>query len=288
MPTHARSIIAPLCILTVALAACTHTDAEHGATADTAATGRAPNMVNVTATEYAFEMPDTIPAGLTTFRLVDAGKELHHVQLIKLADGKTMSDFVKAVEAGGPPPTWATEAGGVNAPRPGGGEASTTLAVAPGNYAVVCLIPDAKGVPHVAKGMLRPLTVTAATGPAATEPTSDVTIKLADYSFELPAPISAGTHTIRVENDGAQPHEVQIVRLAPGKTAADVAAWVDHQQGPPPGEPIGGVPAIPVGTHAFVTANFTPGNYALLCFVPDTKDGKPHTAHGMVKQITVS
>ena len=35
-----------------------------------------PNVVTITTSEYAFGMPDTIPAGLTTFRLVNQGKEL--------------------------------------------------------------------------------------------------------------------------------------------------------------------------------------------------------------------
>ena len=33
---------------------------------------------------------------------------------------------------------------------------------------------------------------------------------------------------------------------------------------------------------------FEPGSYALICFVPDAKDGKPHAMHGMLKTLTVS
>jgi hypothetical protein len=33
---------------------------------------------------------------------------------------------------------------------------------------------------------------------------------------------------------------------------------------------------------------FTPGEYGMLCFIPDAKDGKPHIAHGMMKQFTVN
>ena len=29
------------------------------------------------------------------------------------------------------------------------------------------------------------------------------------------------------------------------------------------------------------------GNYALICFAPDTKDGKPHAAHGMIYNFKV-
>ena len=38
----------------------------------------------------------------------------------------------------------------------------------------------------------------------------------------------------------------------------------------------------------FITADFQPGRYALLCFIPDAKDGKPHFVHGMAKEITVA
>jgi hypothetical protein len=35
------------------------------------------------------------------------------------------------------------------------------------------------------------------------------------------------------------------------------------------------------------TVELTPGNYALLCFLSDSKDGKPHLMHGMAKPVTV-
>jgi len=36
-----------------------------------------------------------------------------------------------------------------------------------------------------------------------------------------------------------------------------------------------------------VDLDLAPGEYGLLCFLPDAKDGKPHFVHGMHKQITV-
>jgi hypothetical protein len=38
----------------------------------------------------------------------------------------------------------------------------------------------------------------------------------------------------------------------------------------------------------YFTADLTPGNYVLLCFVPDAKDGKAHMEHGMVKEFKVN
>jgi uncharacterized cupredoxin-like copper-binding protein len=42
------------------------------------------------------------------------------------------------------------------------------------------------------------------------------------------------------------------------------------------------------GQPAYFTVNVTPGEYALICFLPDHKDGKEHHEHGMIEQITVS
>jgi hypothetical protein len=91
-----------------------------------------------------------------------------------------------------------------------------------------------------------------------------------------------------VENRGPPPHEVVLVRLRPGKTAGDVLAWFKTREGPPPGEPFGGTVALSTGQVNYVTADFTRGDYALLCFVPDAGDGRRHVAHGMVSQIRVN
>ena len=58
-----------------------------------------PNVVTITATDYAFGVPDTIPAGLTTFRLANQGKELHHASVVRLGRGKTVADFQAGLEA---------------------------------------------------------------------------------------------------------------------------------------------------------------------------------------------
>lgn len=37
----------------------------------------------------------------------------------------------------------------------------------------------------------------------------------------------------------------------------------------------------------YTTLEFKAGHYALICFVPDAKDGQPHAMHGMVKEFTI-
>jgi uncharacterized cupredoxin-like copper-binding protein len=132
--------------------------------------------------------------------------------------------------------------------------------------------------------------VTANPAPAAAEPAAGVSMKLTDYDFVLSTPLTAGTHTVRVENAGAQPHEVVITALPPGKGLQDFIAWEKGGEKGliPTGKWLGGVVALDAGAHAHFTVTFAPGNYLLLCFWPDAKDGKSHLVHGMAKQISVS
>jgi len=291
---HAMSVVAGAAIF---LAGCTKTESQQNDSAATAATATpaaaatgtaGANMVMFSAKEFAFDGPAEIPAGLTMFHLIDAGQELHHVQLLKLEQGKTFADLEAAVKAGGPPPMWAVPYGGVNPGTPGGGETSATQVMEPGNYAVVCFIESADHVPHIAKGMMKPLTVTASANANTTEPAADVTMALNDYSFTLTKPLAAGKQLIKVQNDAAQPHEVVLVQLAPGKTIEELGAWAMDMKGPPPGKTLGGVPAIVKGKAAYFEANLEPGDYGLICFVPDAKDGKPHFTRGMAQQFKVS
>jgi uncharacterized cupredoxin-like copper-binding protein len=261
--------------------------AEAGAPAAAAPAGSAaPSTVTVIATDYSFDAPGELPAGLTTFRLVNRGPSIHHIQLVKFGEGKTFDDFMAALKAGGPPPKWATMEGGPN-PSELGDTSSTMVTLEPGNYAMLCFVPGPDGVPHVAKGMVRPLTVTGG-GAAAAEPEADVVMKLVDYDFELSKPLTAGRHTIRIENAGPQEHEVAIVKLGAGKEPMDFAKWGEKQVGKAPGTLHGGVSGIMPGGKAFVEVDLAPGEYGLICFVPDSKDGKGHYHHGMAKKVTVS
>ncbi len=286
---------AALVMSTLMLAACGSGNSERHVTADSTpalsqsgdTTAGAPNVVTVTATDFRFEAPAEVPAGLTTFKLVNSGPSLHHIQLIKLGEGKTADDFLAALKAGGPPPRWATVAGGPNPPEPGG-TSNATLALEPGNYVMLCFIPSADGIPHMMKGMVRPLTVTGSARAGVAEPAADLVMKLVDFDFQLSQPLKAGRQTLRVENAGVQPHEVAIVRLEPGKEPVDFAKWGEHPTGPAPGKLFGGVSGIMPGTHAFVEVDLPPGDYGLLCFVPNEEGGKPHFMHGMAKRLKVS
>jgi len=244
-----------------------------------------PLQLTVTARDFVFELPDSVPAGVTTINLVNQGPEFHHVQLVRIEDGHTVAEFLDALRAEGPPPTWVREIGGPNTPLPGG-TAQATVELEPGPHAIVCFIPSSDGVPHVAKGMVQTFEVTGVAGPAP-EVTPDVEMVLSDYDFTLSKPLTPGRQVLRVHNSADQPHEVFLVQLDNGKTAADFLAWTENSDGPPPGRPAGGITAIAKGISNDLTLDLTQGEYVLICFVPDAGDGKPHLAHGMIKTLTI-
>lgn len=289
-----RLLSSPACSFTVlvALAAASAVPSLAQAPAAVAQNGfMAPagsNVVTVVTHEYAFTMADTLPAGLTTFRLDDEGKELHHITLVKLDSGKTIVDLVGAMKAeGAPPPAWMRFIGGPNTPEPGQ-ISNATVELTPGYYVALCMIPDPTGVPHFARGMMHPFIVLASGKASAPLPEADITATLSDYAFTWSKPLTAGRHVIAVTNTSSQPHEMVISRFAPGKGNKDFTAWAYKPEGKPwPAYAMGGVTAIPPGATVVFEQTFTPGRYGVICFIPDAKDGKPHFMHGMEQELDI-
>jgi hypothetical protein len=243
--------------------------------------------INVVATDYAFEMPDTILGGVVIMNLENRGKELHHVTLVKLDEGRSIENFMAAMQQPGPPPSWMKFVGGPNPAGPGQTITAASI-LTPGNYLAICFIPSPDGAPHVAKGMVRPFTVTGKDSIAAVLPAATDTIRLTDYDFKPSRPLTKGKRSFIVQNAGPQAHELVVVKLAPGKTIEDFGKWAEAGlAGPPPASPVGGVATMDAGRTARFTADLTPGDYGMICFVPDEHDGKPHLAHGMMKSFKV-
>lgn len=245
----------------------------------------APVVVDINASEFSFQAPDTIPGGWVTVRIHNSGQELHHGQILRLDQGKTVQDVMALTSLA--MPEWLVAMGGPSAPPPGL-VLQTTVNLAPGSYLLICDIPSPDGKPHSMKGMIKPFTVVAPAGPAS-PPAADITVTLTDFAFGIVGELTAGNHTFRVTTSPGQPHEFVLARLAPGKKAEDLLAWVEKMDGPPPIEGVvGGTTALGAGQDNIFQAELAPGDYALICFIPDAKDGKPHAAHGMMRTITVT
>ena len=245
------------------------------------------HVLDVRTHDFAFEAPDSAPAGLTTIRLENRGHELHHLQLLRLADGHEFAELEDSIAAGGRLPDWAERVGGPNVP--GAGPSEVTLHLWAGTYAMVCLIPSpTDGKSHFRKGMVHRLVVV---GPASAEPPdlqADVRLALDDYAFRVDSVLPAGRHLIEVSNVGRQHHEVVLFRLAPGKTPADLLAWASKLVGPMPGAPSGGTTEIAPGGVNVMSVNLVPGEYALVCFAHNPGETHSHASRGMVARVRVT
>jgi hypothetical protein len=251
--------------------------------------------VSATLSEYTIDMPDSLPAGLVHITATNTGVVDHHLLLLRLHDGLSF-DQVLATYASDPTAgaTMVDMAGGPNSVAPGETQ-SAELWLEPGHYLAFCVIPTAEGIPHAAMGMLATFEVV---GDATVSPIDwsaepvDGTLRLGEYGFELSSGFD-GTGRVLVANDGAQPHEVAIVRIGEGGSYDEFVSTLTAD--PASIEPdvlarytsAGGVTPIGPGQRAIIDVDLPPGEYAFVCFVPDLGDGLPHFMHHMVREVSI-
>lgn len=253
-----------------------------------------PPVVTVTATDYAFQAPDSLREGWTTFRVVNDGDMLHAPLIVKLDEGVTVDQFRDAYAE-----AWETEGpwdslgliGGIVAPPPKGSPSNATLHLTAGRYAWYCPMHWEGGAPHLVEhGMTRAFIVTPR-GESAPEPSDlqpSLTITMDDYAYSLSAPLTAGRHLIRVENRGREGHEVVLMKLQEEKTLVNFQAWLADPRSPPPiSRSLGGIVLEEGGAkEGYFDVETTPGSYVIFCTI-NAPDGRPHTEHGMIQLIQV-
>jgi len=267
------------------------------ATTEAPAPGAEPAVIEVTVPggpdgEFRFQTDlTTIEAGPVELRLQNDGALEHQAAIFRFDDGQDLGTFAAAAASEGPQAALALVDGygGPNAVAPGATGSSTQVLV-PGAYALLCVIPDANGVPHAAQGMLHAFTVSEPSSPPAAvelaEP--DVEVDLVDLAFLTDTELDAGA-TVRATNRGEQVHEIVTYRLEDGQTVEDVVAATASGGEPPPLGPAGGLVLLAPGRSADFRLPEEPGDYVFLCFVPDaaSPDGAAHLTRGMATQVTI-
>src|SRR6476620_6410933 len=114
MHQHGSTLVFALAVL--GAAACAPKEKPAAAADSTAAAAAAatpvaptePPVVTVHAADFKFDGPDTIPAGMVTFHLINDGSTFHHMQMVRLDSAKTFADLQAAIAKKGPPPGWVT------------------------------------------------------------------------------------------------------------------------------------------------------------------------------------
>lgn len=128
----------------------------------------------------------------------------------------------------------------------------------------------------------------ARTSSAQRSETRVVRVEARNYSFTAPMRVEGGLITVRLVNRGTEPHYLRLMRLAPGKTLADFAAWRESRTPAPEWlSGAGGVAPVMPGDSADQTTVLGAGTYVLLCSYP-TPDGVPHVQMGMMGSLRVA
>lgn len=247
------------------------------------------NELVVIATDFRFEAPEQVDAGLVNIRLFNRGKEDHHVLLIKLDRLDRMAQIAEKLKANDWSEPWMHPLGGPESVVPGG-VATASMVLEPGRYVLACVVASPSSHrQHFMDGMIRELSVVKPPGPPvrATLPPAEVSLKLFEWNFTLTGPLFAGRRTIRVENIGKFEHHVAFVRLNQGKTIEQAVRWAENPQGPAPYESVGGTTGLEAGRSVNITLDLMPGEYALLCTLYNPLSRKTHSAHGMIQPLRV-
>lgn len=265
-------------LLVAALAACS---LGGESTANEADTGGIPEVA-VEKTADGVSMASEVPSGIVALKI---DPELEGLPG-RLNDGVTMDDLNAALT--NPEDPFAALAmvtllgAGSNTT-----DGRTIYDLEPGQYAYVDMPENA---PPSA------VSFTAGDASGATAPEAEVTVNLVDFNFAIPAEIESGPQVWQINNQGEQWHEMAVMKMNEGVSMDDVMALImseESQDGPPPLEQLGELvafwaPSGP-GETAWVTWDLEPGNYTVLCFLPDiTGDFSPHLAHGMFAELTVT
>lgn len=245
-------------------------------------------VVDVAAGEFFLRAPDTIRAGLVTFRLSQIGdlltnpakveaenrapptpdndptRAFHMLWVTKLAPGRTVSEWYEAHVEGEPTP-WAVDLGGPSAAEPPG-TSNATMVLEPGNYVLVCHVGSARedrNRSHLLKGMFRALTVLPGNTSAARIPRADAVARITGSGqIELQGTLRRGPQRIRVINETAKAHEFIVLRVGAGRTAQEVVTWRRADGTPRPVvKALGGFSDVPPGATRTTTIDFDSGSH---------------------------
>ena len=198
----------------------------------------------------------------------------------------------------GPPPFFfeSTMAGGAYAPP--GESAQIVVDLTPGSWVAWGDDPAAAQAPVAFE-------VTGEMPAELTEPGSAATLTMTEYAIEVTAgELITGSYVVRVDNTGAQPHFVGIVKVPDGLTEEQLTTALDEEMqaemtGTPPAysdfnpdeeaDDVAFSGTQSTGTSQWIhLKDVEAGTYVLICFFPDINDGAPHAFHGMYAIVEIT
>lgn len=131
------------------------------------------------------------------------------------------------------------------------------------------------------------------------EPPTDFTFTLIDFEIDVEGDLKAGDSFAKVQNHGAEPHFVILMKGPDAMTNDDIAFVLAMQMGvapdgPPPFNPEKDLTPVwqtvtqSIDTNLWAPISLETGTYAAICFFPTAGEGAPHAMHGMHAVFTVA
>lgn len=212
------------------------------------------------------------------------------VLILQLPEGVSMDDaMAQGAEAQDGPPDFYYDSilpGGASIAESGPGVAVIDLQ--PGDWIVA-------GAQLSTQPVI--MTVTGELPATLPEPDSNATFSLSEMVIEISdGALVAGENVIKIENNGDQPHFVDLNKVPDGTTNENIAATVQSEMSGTPAP--GAVDFADVqfitssadqssGTTMWMPLTLEAGTYAALCWFPDRETGMPHAFMGMHTVFTV-
>ena len=165
-----------------------------------------------------------------------------------------------------------------------GTPASFTVSVTAGTY----YLGEMSGRPTFHK-----ITVTGSK--SATPPATHAVLAASDHGFHVNQKTLPAKGTITIRNTGRQIHRLNFIPVRTGTSRAQIGAYLRKTGGRPDGpQPPFARPGAQLGTSMLspgrsfqLSYRLPAGTYAVLCFQPDSRTGKPQTLDGLYTVVTL-
>lgn len=232
------------------------------------------------------------PVGMTAAEFLEAlsGMGGGGAAASPAADGNE-GDQENSDEESGPLPLFIYQiyfAGGVAAAPGQAGQAVVDLK--PGEYVVWGDDPSMPQQPVV-------MTVTGDFPENVQDPDADITATLIDFAIQFEGNLTPGSHIMKVQHQGAQPHFLEVDKGPDSMTKDQVMAALMSEGSATPAadgldesaiQPVFYSPTQSIGTVTFQNIDFEEGTFLAACFFPTAGTGVPHAMEGMIDVFKVS
>lgn len=248
----------------------------------------------ISATAEGITVPEGLVAGLTTLVFENESEAPFAPIIVRLNEGKTMQDLMRALQAGLAEGLEVVTVLG-NPEVEAGDSYEVTYDLLAGDYV---LLSFAAGGPPT----ILPFSVTTSEADPEVTPEPldpDVVAKMGDFVFAIPTEIEAGAQLWQIENVGEQAHHMLVYAIEDDvtlevATAAFMDAMMNATAGPPqmPYESVFSWGVMSPGQAAYLELELEPGTYVFVCFLPDQaaedqEAAMSHLEHGMIRIVTV-